>query len=490
MKKKFLSLLLAVILLIGAVLCAPTGAAATVLYGDADGNGEVEIIDVTRIQRHLSGAKPLDEAAQKRSAVSGESELSIIDATLIQRYLAGFFKRFPIEENGTAPEIVTIRFTNSRNWSDVHAYLFNGTTGEALAEWPGVALTDPIGTNGEYDEYALDADLSKYNRIIFSSGRKQTIEAPVTKASWGFTVTDKNTDRFDLDVYTSDQYQKGKIRTVKMDFPVYDEGEQKTVWIYLPDGYDPEDTEKKYSVLYMDDGQVLLGTLPNDDWRCDKTVRSLMNNGGDGIIIVGISSLEGERDRELRPYIGNPALDPEIVAEMLETMTMEEILEEYEKSCQDYEDYCQGNLFADFVVNTVIPYVESHYNVNSVRGFTGSSGGGLMAFYMGMEYPEVFDYVGVMSPSLNVYDETVWNEYLSAKDFSGDVPRMYFFCGNHPKDPIEKQLYPYSVAAEGWLSALGYPTEKMITVTNDYTKHLHKYWGLYLPELLCWGLEL
>ena len=232
----------------------------------------------------------------------------------------------------------------------------------------------------------------------------------------------------------------------------------------------------------MDDGQVMLGTLPNDDWRCDKTIRSLMNNGEDGIIIVGISSLDGVRDREMRPYIDIDAstIDPDIAAEYPDK-TKEELLEMY-------KEYCDGNTFADFAVNTVIPYVESHYNVNSVRGFTGSSGGGLEAFYIGMEYPEVFDYVGVMSPSLNIYDASAWNKYLDAKDFSGKVPRMYFFCGN--KDLTEKELYPYSVEAESWLLDHQYPSDRIRTTTNSDTSHMHKYWGLYLPELLCWGMDL
>ena len=477
-KRKIAAILLTAGILMGMVFCVPVSAKEPALpYGDVDGDGEITIIDVTLVQRHLTGIKLLDEDTQRRGMVSGGDELTSVDATLIQRYDAKMIDRFPIEEN-----TVTIRFTDNKKWGAVYAYLFNDATGEAPTEMPGILLTDPTVTDEGYNEYSFTADVGKYDRVIFSNGKRQTIEAPVTKASYGFKVTDKNTSKYDVDVYTGGSYQAGKIQTVKMDYPGYEEGLKKTVWIYLPDGYDPTDTSKKYSVLYMDDGQVMLGTLPNDDWRCDKTIRSLMNNGEDGVIIVGISSLEGVRDREMRPYIDINAstIDPDIAAEYPDK-TKEELLEMY-------KEYCDGDTFADFTVNTVIPYVESHYNVNSVRGFTGSSGGGLEAFYIGMEYPEVFDYVGVMSPSLNVYDASAWNEYLDTKDFSGKVPRMYFFCGN--KDLVEKSLYPYSVEAENWLLAHQYPSDHIRTTTNDDTSHMHKYWGLYLPELLCWGMDL
>lgn len=477
-KRQLSAFLLMSAILIGVIFCLPVGAKESSFpYGDVDGDGDITIIDVALIQRHLAGIRLLDEDAQRRGLVSGGDELTSVDATLIQRYDVKLIDRFPVEEN-----VVTIRFTDNKKWGTVYAYLFNETTGEAPTEMPGILLTDSTVTDEGYNEYSFTADVSKYDRVIFSNGKRQTIEAPVTKASYGFKITDKNTSKYDVDVYTGGSYQAGEIQTVKMDYPGYEEGVQKTVWIYLPDGYDPTDTSKKYSVLYMDDGQVMLGTLPNDDWRCDKTIRSLMYNGEDGIIIVGISSLDGVRDREMRPYIDIDAstIDPDIAAEYPDK-TKEELLEMY-------KEYCDGNTFADFTVNTVIPYVESHYNVNSVRGFTGSSGGGLEAFYIGMEYPEVFDYVGVMSPSLNIYDASAWNKYLDAKDFSGKVPRMYFFCGN--KDLTEKELYPYSVEAESWLLDHQYPSDRIRTTTNSDTSHMHKYWGLYLPELLCWGMDL
>ncbi|MBK6087390.1 hypothetical protein JKK62_01780 [Ruminococcus sp. M6(2020)] len=76
----------------------------TILYGDADGDGEITIIDATRIQRHLVGVNPLiSEENRKAAIVSGDDELSVIDVTLIQRRLSEIISRFPVEEQAQQP---------------------------------------------------------------------------------------------------------------------------------------------------------------------------------------------------------------------------------------------------------------------------------------------------------------------------------------------------------------------------------------------------
>ena len=58
------------------------------LLGDYDGNGEINILDATKLQRTLAGfSMDLDENAPERGDVNGGG-LSIIDVTVIQRYLA------------------------------------------------------------------------------------------------------------------------------------------------------------------------------------------------------------------------------------------------------------------------------------------------------------------------------------------------------------------------------------------------------------------
>lgn len=66
------------------------------LRGDADGDGEVTIVDATRIQRVLAGIEhDPDGSVASRANVTGE-ELNIMDANAIQRWLAGIDNKFSV----------------------------------------------------------------------------------------------------------------------------------------------------------------------------------------------------------------------------------------------------------------------------------------------------------------------------------------------------------------------------------------------------------
>ena len=68
------------------------------IYGDADGDNEISIIDVTIIQRYLAKYTVADpERVERCGDVSGDG-LDIVDVTLIQRYLAQYTVPFPVGE--------------------------------------------------------------------------------------------------------------------------------------------------------------------------------------------------------------------------------------------------------------------------------------------------------------------------------------------------------------------------------------------------------
>lgn len=74
-----------------------TSESSSYILGDADGDGEVTILDATAIQRYLAELSVSDSFNYKAACVSGE-ELSILDATYIQRYLASFTVPYAIGE--------------------------------------------------------------------------------------------------------------------------------------------------------------------------------------------------------------------------------------------------------------------------------------------------------------------------------------------------------------------------------------------------------
>ena len=489
MKRHVILLSLTVLILSALVFSFAAGA---VTLGDVDGDNTVSILDATMIQRHLASILTLDAEQKQAGMVENGKTLSVLDATLIQKKLASLIDRFPVQditpteeasteaptEAPTQPatekeevtkvnEKVDIYFSNNKNWTVVNAYLFSSSTGKAASQWPGSPMK--LHTTNSFGEqiYKLTVDTAVYDRVIFNNGTSQTTDTPVTKASSGYFIMGQQGKKLVAGVYPYGQNNEGSIKTVKME---YSKGYNKNIYIWTPEGYNADDKTKKYSVLYMCDGQNLFGqyqTLSGYEWECDETVLSLMQNGGDGVIVVGIDNSNNKRDNELTPNLGK--LAPGV------------------GSYGSYENG-SGAYYADFVVNKVIPYVEANYNTNSIRGVAGSSSGGIEAFYIGIENMETFRYIGALSPAFVLYDETVWKNYLSQKDFSGDVPRIYLFNGYN--DELEKELYKNAKAMSGWLTSCGYDNGKIFWSEDKDATHNEIFWALYFPEMLAFGLDV
>lgn len=456
-------------------------ASAQILYGDVDLDSNVTILDATQVQRHVAKVITLTGDATKTADVDGDNNISIIDATQIQRFVAKDIDKFPADKGddmtenkdtiSKIDENITIYFSNNKNWKTVYAYLYDNETGTPMSSWPGVAMTD--STENSYGEtvFSMDVDTTKYDRIIFSNGTKQTTDTPLTVASSGYFILTEDYGKLVAGVYPYGQDKEGTIKQVDLE---YSKGYSKRITIWTPVGYDANDKTKKYSVLYMTDGQNIFGNDENCaqyEWEVDETVLSYMQNGGDGIIVVGIDNANSKRDSELTPDIGD-------------------IVPEVQKEFGNAFNNGTGEAYSDFVVEKVIPYVEANYNTNSIRGIAGSSSGGIESFYIGMEHMDKFRYIGAISPAFLLYDQATWDTYLSKFDFtdSSKLPRIYFFNGNSKNDSLEQELYPSAVAMQGWMEKKGYPANLLKTVVDNDARHNEMYWVLYFPEALAHGL--
>jgi len=143
----------------------------------------------------------------------------------------------------------------------------------------------------------------------------------------------------------------------------------KKIWLYLPIDYS-KSNDKKYSVIYMHDAQNLFdkSTAYAGEWRIDELMDSIKAK----VIIVGIEHGNDKRMDELTPF-----------------------------SNLKYGGG-KGDLYLDFIVSTLKPYVDSTYRTKKDPTNTiifGSSLGGLISFYALLKYPNVFGKAGVFSPS-------------------------------------------------------------------------------------------
>ena len=152
---------------------------------------------------------------------------------------------------------------------------------------------------------------------------------------------------------------------------------RKKIWVYLPPGY--EQSQKKYPVLYMQQGQNLFGDQEKS-WNLNQKMNKLYHEYKiRGIIIVGIESHNPQREFVAWDYYNQG----------------------------QYIDNPLGADYIDFVAVSLKPYIDSNYRTLGNRENTfiaGTDLGGLAALYAYKKYPHVFSKVAAFSPALWVYE--------------------------------------------------------------------------------------
>jgi predicted alpha/beta superfamily hydrolase len=183
-------------------------------------------------------------------------------------------------------------------------------------------------------------------------------------------------------------------------------GRSKTIWVYLP--YDHNDEGTRFPVIYMHDGQHVFdhAEAPKREWHVEEKLNDLHSEA----IIIGIEH-GGNKHRidEMTPY------------------------------ANDTHGGGHADDYLDFIVNTLKPYVDTHYPTLTGKGDTtifGSSVGGLISFYALLKFPEVFGNAGVFSPSFWFSDD-IFKLMESIDSIEG---RIYFMAGDHESNAMIPDL--------------------------------------------------
>jgi len=146
---------------------------------------------------------------------------------------------------------------------------------------------------------------------------------------------------------------------------------RREILVYLPPSYAAND--RRYPVIYMHDGQNLFddSTSFAGEWGVDETLDGLSQEGIEAIV-VGIPNLGTERLKEYSPFVDRR------------------------------HGGGLGDLYVDFLADTLKPLIDSRFRTRTARthtGIFGSSMGGLISLYAFFQRPETFGFVGAMSPS-------------------------------------------------------------------------------------------
>lgn len=179
----------------------------------------------------------------------------------------------------------------------------------------------------------------------------------------------------------------------------------RKIWIYLPEDY--ETSGEPYPVLYMHDGQHLFdeatsqGRIGPIEWGVDEVVDAAATK----CIVVAINHQADYKDRVPEFYFLPNEDNPTV----------------------------EGPQYLAFIAKTLKPYVDAHYRTLPGKAHTalaGSSMGGLITFYGGLAYPEIFGAVGIFSPSIWLDHGNIENELTTLTNIANiHTQRYYFYAG-------------------------------------------------------------
>ena len=255
---------------------------------------------------------------------------------------------------------------------------------------------------------------------------------------------------------------------------------ERTIRVWVPDDYDVN-THKRYPVIYMHDGQNLFDQETSgygDIWDVHSTISDLMRSQGfSGAIVVGIDNAEGtERLNEYSPWVSDR------VEELKALVNPNEVT-----------FGGKGSDYAAFIVDTLKPIIDMNYRTLAGREHTavmGSSMGGFISLFMGVQYPHVFSKVGAFSTaSWFAHDALI--TCLNGLDHSWPI-KWYLDIGTHETSNADLLEFPDiyvkgTLDIERTLKAHGVDYDLVI---EEGAIHNETAWARRLPHAVRWLFQV
>ena len=246
---------------------------------------------------------------------------------------------------------------------------------------------------------------------------------------------------------------------------------RRTVRVWLPSNYDFNNKNKRFPVIYMSDGQNLVDRYLSayGDWRLDKTVERLIEEGNDGLIAVGIDCPKDslERTKELCP-----PYEP-----------TKKIFKMEGDSFKPYADQ-----YINYIVNELKPLIDkTFFTISDNTAIGGSSMGGIMAFYAYIYKPEIFKFSLSFSPAFFFYKKKDWFSILDKYDISPNKNgKLFLYSGG--KD-FEKMFLKPTIYTYEYLLKRKYKNDQVALLVDTNEIHHEDAWAKYLYDALKYWLK-
>ena len=243
------------------------------------------------------------------------------------------------------------------------------------------------------------------------------------------------------------------IEVIEEEYEIPQLGRKRRISALLPHDY--HDNSREYGVLYLNDGQNLFDeNAPFGNWAIDESLAELSAAGMSNVIVIAIDHGGEDSITEYLPYF-----DPR-----------------FGKG--------NGELYVKFLEETLIPYVNNKYRVLTDRhhtGIGGSSMGGLISLFAGLNHQSTFGKMMVFSPSLWIAPEI----FRQAESFRPELPtELYIYAGGKESENHLPNVQRFKKRLIDGKYEFG--RIRMHLSLNPEGTHSEAFWRAEFPRALKW----
>ena len=257
-------------------------------------------------------------------------------------------------------------------------------------------------------------------------------------------------------------HPRARVYTKSFYFDTNNEFKNRLVRVYLPSTYEFDNPHHRFKVIYMLDGKNLFDDYTSfvGEWGVDESIENMIENHiNDGYIVVGIDAPNTDIDRSLE-------------------MSPKGIRRTHKNELKG-EGY--AHLLGKFIFEVVKPDIDKTFHtLKDYTGVGGSSMGGLMAFYLALEYQKEIKFSLAFSPAFFLFKWDNFKAYLD-RTVTENLPKIFLYVGGVG---FERIFVETTLRTYNYLMDKGFSHDQIKLIYDSDKEHNEKDWREYFPVLL------